>query len=161
MIRSISNRKTSLALNLNLLIIIVFTWAFFQACRSDSLSNNRDSDTEIWEIELSGNTEGKLQMRLEKKKIGTAKYSISGRLYGTINDYRWGIGEADYKLSGTIENQSIKASFSGLSDMAEGPSGSNGNFSGTLSDSQGSGIWKIIIHARGRSDGTFIMKKIE
>ena len=64
-------------------------------------------------------------------------------------------------MSSAISGMAALFFFSGLSDMAEGPSGSNGNFSGTLSDSQGSGIWKIIIHARGRSDGTFIMKKIE
>jgi hypothetical protein len=135
--------------------------SFFFACRYKTPSDDLDAKFEIWELEISGNTEGKLTMMIKRIQIGEDKYSISGKISGMIKDYRWGISDADYKLKGKINNKLIEASFSGSSNMAEGPSTVSGKMSGTISMSEGSGIWEVFIHARGKSDGTYIMKKLE
>lgn len=51
------------------------------------------------------------------------------------------------------------ASFSGHSDMAEGPSHVSGRMRGTVFKSLGSGTWNAI-HSLGSSAGKYTMKKI-
>ena len=96
-----------LTFRINVLIMLVFVMSFFFACRYKAPSDAVDGKFEIWEIELAGNTKGKLTMTLGRKKIGEDKYSISGKMSGTIKDYRWGIGDADYKFKGKINNKFI------------------------------------------------------
>jgi hypothetical protein len=86
---------------------------------------------------------------------------MKGKMAGPIKDYQWGSGDADYKFKGKIDNKLIELRFSGSSNMAEGPSTVSGTMKGAVSMLEGSGTWEVIIHARGKSNGTFTMKKLE
>ena len=55
----------------------------------------------------------------------------------------------------------MELNFSGSSNMAEGPSTVSGKMNGAISMLEGSGTWEVLIHARGRSDGTFTMQKVK
>jgi len=145
----------------NILIILIFAMTSFFACRNTAPSDDVDVKYEIWEIALSGNTEGKLTMNLRLIQIGTDTYSISGNMSGGIKDYKWGSGDADYKFKGKVVNKLIELTLSGSSNMAEGPSTVSGKMNGAISMLEGSGTWEVLIHARGKSEGTFTMKKLD
>jgi len=97
-------------------------------------------------------------MLFKKSEIENGVYAIAGKLYGKIDDHIGGKGEADYKLEGKIEGDFFKASFSGHSEMAEGPSYVKGSMNGTISKAQGSGTWSAL-HSLGPSSGKYTMKK--
>ena len=146
---------------LYLLIVLIFAMNFLFACRSNIPTDDVNHRSEIWEVELSGNADGKLTMNLALAQTGKDIYSLSGNISGLFNDHLWGSGDAEWELTGEIINKSIEISFSGSSDMAEGPSQVTGKAKGTISKFKGSGTWDIFIHARGKRAGTFAMKKKE
>ena len=144
-----------------LLIVLIIAMNFFFACRSNLPTDDVNHSPEIWEIELSGNADGKLTMNLALVQTGKDIYSLSGNISGLFNDHLWGSGDAEWELTGKIINKSIEINFSGSSNMAEGPSQVTGKAKGTISKLEGSGTWDIFIHARGKRSGTFAMKRVE
>ena len=149
--------------NLKLKFIVMFLFIlalnYFFACAHKEPVVTGDTEAEIWECQLTGGTQGNLNMLIKRTKIENDIYAIAGKLYGKIEDHIGGTGEADYKLEGKIERDVFKASFSGHSEMAEGPSDVSGRMRGTVSKSLGSGTWNAI-HSLGSSAGKYTMKKI-
>jgi hypothetical protein len=133
--------------------------SYLFSCAHGNQVDPEDPEIEIWELQLTGQTQGTLYMLIKRTEIENGIYGIAGKFYGKINDHIGGRGEADYKLEGKIEGDSFKASFSGHSEMAEGPSSVDGRMNGTISESQGSGTWSAL-HALGPSNGRYMMKKI-
>jgi hypothetical protein len=148
-------------LKLKFIVMFLFVLAlnYFFACAHKEPAETENTEVEIWELQLTGGTQGNLNMLIKRTKIENDIYAIAGKLYGKIEDHIGGTGEADYKLEGKIERDVFKASFSGHSEMAEGPSDVSGRMRGTVSNSLGSGTWNAI-HSLGSSAGKYTMKKI-
>ncbi len=139
--------------------LIFFMIAYFSACVHQQPIDPKDSNVEVWEIKLSGQTKGKLKMLMKRDEIGEGMYSIIGKISGEIDDHRGGLGDADYKFDGEIENNIFSIHLGGHSEMAEGPSSIIGKMNGTVEKSQGSGRW-VVTHALGTSTGNYVMVKI-
>jgi hypothetical protein len=123
---------TSLNSRSKLGLLLVFALSYLFSCAHGEQIDPRDPEVEIWELQLTGGTQGNLNMLIKRTKIGNDIYVIAGKFYGKIHDHIGGKGEADYKLEGRIEGDFFKASFSGHSEMAEGPSYVNGSRGGPL-----------------------------
>ena len=149
----------SLKLKFIVMFLFVLALNYFFACAHKEPAETENTEVEIWELQLTGGTQGNLNMLIKRTKIENDIYAIAGKLYGKIEDHIGGTGEADYKLEGKIERDVFKASFSGHSEMAEGPSDVSGRMRGTVSNSLGSGTWNAI-HSLGSSTGKYTMKKI-
>jgi len=115
----------------------------------------KEAEAKIWELQVTGETVGKLKLLLTRIKIENDIYSITGRISGRIKDHRAGSGTADYKLEGKIEKGIFRAIFSGSSNMEEGPSPTSGSINGTVFKSQGSGKYSVV-HPLGSSHGYYI-----
>jgi hypothetical protein len=142
----------------NAFLLFVFSIGCLFSCVHGDQIDPEDTQVEIWELQLTGQTQGTLSMLIKRTKIQNDIYVIAGKFYGEIDDHIGGKGEADYKLEGRIEGDIFKASFSGHSEMAEGPSYVNGSMNGTIFKSQGSGTWSAS-HSLGPSSGKYTMKK--
>ena len=66
-----------------------------------------EDDFEIWDLKLSGMTEGKCKMFLKQTLIKKDKYKITGRFSGAIEDYHGGTGLLNCNLQGTIRKNYI------------------------------------------------------
>ena len=142
----------------NALLLLVFSMSYLFSCAHGDQIDPGDPEVEIWELQLTGQTQGTLSMLIKRTKIQNDIYVIAGKFFGKIHDHIGGKGEADYTLEGKIEGDFFKASFAGHSEMAEGPSHVSGSINGTISESQGSGTWRAL-HALGPSTGKYTMKK--
>lgn len=142
-----------------LIALLVFTAALTPfGCAHKAPTTDTDAEVEIWQLELTGQTRGKLQMTLGRIETEKDIYSVTGKISGEINDQIGGSGSADYKLVGKIENDVLTLRFNGHSQMAEGSSSVIGTMRGSISKLQGSGTWKVV-HALGSSTGQYTMKK--
>lgn len=139
-------------------LLLVFSLSYLFSCAHGDQIDPGDPEVEIWELQLTGETQGNLNMLIKRTKIENDIYAIVGKLCGKIDDHIGGKGEADYKLEGRIEGDFFKASFSGHSEMAEGPSYVSGSIRGTIINSQGSGTYRAL-HSLGPSTGKYTMKK--
>lgn len=149
---------TRLNSRFNTLFLLVFSMSYLFSCAHGDQIDPGDAEVEIWELQLTGQTQGTLSMLIKRTKVENDIYVIAGKFYGKIDDHIGGKGEADYKLEGRIEGDFFKASFSGHSEMAEGPSDVNGSMNGTIFLSHGSGTWSAL-HSLGPSTGKYTMKK--
>ena len=149
---------TRLNSRLNTLFLLVFSMSYLFSCAHGDQIDPGDPEVEIWELQLTGQTQGTLSMLIKRTKVENDIYVIAGKFYGKIDDHIGGKGETDYKLEGRIEGDFFKASFTGHSEMAEGPSYVSGSMKGTISKSQGSGTWRAL-HSLGPSSGKYTMKK--
>lgn len=138
-------------------LLLVFSLGYLFSCAHGEQIDPGDTEVEIWELQLTGETQGIINI-LKKTEIENGVYAIVGKLCGKIDDHIGGKGEADYKLEGRIEADFFKASFSGHSEMAEGPSYVSGSISRTIIKSQGSGTYRAL-HSLGPSTGKYTMKK--
>ncbi|MBT8356333.1 MAG: hypothetical protein HKO79_12455 [Desulfobacterales bacterium] len=139
--------------------ILFFALTYFSACVHQQQIDPKDTNVEVWELKLSGQTEGKLEMLMKRDEIGEGIYSIIGKISGTIDDHRGGLGDADYKFNGKIENNAFSIHLGGHSEMAEGPSSIIGKLNGIVELSKGSGQW-VVTHALGSSTGKYVMVKL-
>jgi hypothetical protein len=142
-----------------LVLICLAISNYLFACTTNTPVKNKQVAVEIWQIELTGQTEGKLKMVLKLSNSENDIHSFKGKLTGPIKDYQGGMGDADYKLRGKINKDVFTANIGGHADMAAGPSSVNGKMQGKIVGSQGSGTWRVI-HALGLSSGKYTMKKI-
>ena len=150
----------SLKLKVIVMFFSVLALNHLFACEHKELAETENTQVELWELQLTGGTQGNLNMIIKRTNIENDTYAIAGKLYGKIEDHIGGTGEADYKLEGKIKRDVFKASFGGHFDMAEGPSHVSGHMTGTVFKSLGSGTWNAI-HSLGSSAGKYTMKKIK
>jgi hypothetical protein len=130
------------------------------ACSSQTQTVTAKADVEVWEVQLSGQTVGRLKMNLKRHKIENDIQTFKGKLFGPIEDNRAGRGHADYKLKGKINKGVFTASLGGYSNMTAGSSSVSGSMKGKIAGSQGSGTWRVV-HGLGTSTGKFTMKKLD
>jgi hypothetical protein len=129
------------------------------ACSSQTQTVTAKAAVEVWEVQLSGQTVGRLKMNLQRYKIENEIQSFKGKLTGPIKDHRGGFGDAEFRLKGKINKNIFTTSIGGYADMTEGPSTVSGSMNGKIISSQGSGTWRIT-HALGISTGKFTMKQL-
>jgi len=139
--------------------LFVFALSYFVACAHQQPIDPKDKDVEVWELKLSGQTEGKLEMMMKRTEISEGMYSIIGKISGEIDDHRAGSGEADFNFKGKIENNVFSVNIGGQAEMTEGPSSVVGKMNGTFETGQGSGHWTVS-HALGISSGKYVMVKL-
>lgn len=145
---------------LTLVFLIAFLPNCFFACAHKEVIETTASGAETWKLQLTGQTEGTLELILERAKIEGDSCSVTGKFSGPAVDYHGGAGELRCKLEGTIERNKILADFSGTFTGSEpGTVFITGTMRGTISESQGSGTWSIK-HALGSSAGEWAITKI-
>lgn len=127
-------------------------------CANMAPSVAKDAETEIWQLEFSGQTRGNLELTLHRVETQMGVYSVSGTLVGEVEDHLGGSGEADFALKGIIKDGVLKSSLNGSAAVAEGLSSTDGTLQGTISDLEGSGTWTIM-HTLGSSSGNYTMKR--
>lgn len=123
--------------------------ASFSACAHKELTETPDTETEIWEMQIKGDTEAKYSMLLKRVRIEKDVYSITGEFSGMAHDHIGGAGMVKCGLHGKIEKNNLKVHFTGHGDMAISLSLS-GSFWGILSEWKGSGKWWVV-HQEGCS----------
>ena len=94
---------TRFNLRFNALLLLVFSMSYLFSCAHGDQIDPGDPEVEIWELQLTGQTQGTLSMLIKRTKIQNDIYVIAGKFYGKIHDHIGGKGEANYKLEGRIE----------------------------------------------------------
>ncbi len=150
---------TKLKKHLMIFFLVLLVPICVFACSHKQSIALKESEAEIWELQLNGEVVGKLELLLTRVKINNDMYSITGKIAGNLKDRRAGTGKAEYKLEGKIEKSVFNGNFSGSSDMEVGSSPTSGTITGMIFKSQGSGRYSVV-HALGSSHGYYIMKKI-
>ena len=150
---------TKLKKHLMVFFLFVFVPICFFTCSHKQSIDIKETEAEIWELQLTGEIVGKLKLLLTRIKIKNDIYTITGKISGRLKDQRAGTGTAEYKLEGKLEKGFFNGNFSGSSDMEVGSSATSGTINGMLFKSQGSGKYSVL-HALGSSHGYYIMKKI-
>jgi len=140
-------------------ILFVFVPICFFTCSHKQSIDIKETEAEIWELQLTGEIVGNLKLSLTRIKIKNDIYTITGKISGRLKDRRAGTGTAEYELEGKIEKSVFNGNFSGSSKMEVGSSPTSGTIQGMVFESQGSGK-DSVLHALGSSHGYYIMKKI-
>jgi len=122
-----------------------------------------EDDFEIWDLKLSGMTEGKCKMFLKRTLIKKDEYKISGRFSGAIEDDQWGTGLLNCNLQGTIRKNNILVEMMCMSEFQDGDASgfavqAPGEMEGTFSKSQGFGTYSVL-HEFGSSSGKWTAVK--
>ena len=142
-------------------VIVVFLFALalnsFYSCVPHK--ERIDSEAEMWESQMTGLTEGKLEMMLTQVEIEEDISSIAGKFFGRIRDHYGGMGRLRCELEGKIEKNSFLADFTSYADVEKGRVSVTGSMRGTVWNSQGSGTWSLK-HMYGFSSGEWTIKKI-
>jgi len=145
-------------------LIVVFLFVFalgsFYSCAHKEAADVMDTEAEIWELQLTGETKGKLKMMLKREEIEKDIYSIAGKFSGRIEDHIGGRGKLECKFEGKIEKNTLLADFTGYADMQNAGVSVDGTIKGTISKSQGSGTWSMT-HSEGSSAGEWTIKIIK
>lgn len=145
-------------------LIVVFLFVFalssFYSCAHKEAADVIDTEAEIWELQITGETTGKLKMMLKREEIQKDIYSMAGKFSGRIKDHIGGRGKLECKLEGKIEKNTLLASFTGYADMEEAGVRVDGTIKGTISKSQGFGTWSMA-HSEGSSAGEWTIKIIK
>lgn len=150
---------TKLKKHLMVFFLLVFGPVCFLTCSHKQSIDIKETEAEIWELQLSGEIVGKLELLLRRVKINNDIYTVTGKISGRLKDRRAGTGTAEYKLEGKIEKSVFNGNFSGSSNMEVGSSPTSGTIIGMVFKSQGSGKYNVM-HALGSSHGYYVMKKI-
>ena len=130
----------------------------FPSCTHKEPTDKLDSGTEVWELQINGETQAKYRMLLKRMRVEKDVYSIHGSFSGMANDMIGGRGMVKCKFHGKIEITNLKADFTGYGKMEKSLSLS-GKLWGILSDFNGSGEWRVS-HEEGQSKGQWTMKRI-
>ena len=79
-------------------LLLLFSMSYLFSCAHGEQIDPEDPEVEIWELQLTGGTQGNLNMLIKRTKIGNDIYALAGKFYGKIHDHIGGKGEADYKF---------------------------------------------------------------
>lgn len=133
---------------------------YFVACAHKETTETAGIQAEVWELKITGDTEGTLKMVLRRAEIKRDTYSIAGEFSGNIIDHIGGQGQCVCKFKGKIEKNILSADFYGPAMMAGIGVQLTGTIKGNVSDSEGLGTFSLI-HSMGSSDGEWTIKKIK
>ncbi len=142
--------------NAVLLRTCVFFLLLFAGAGLDYAS---DVEVEIWELKLTGDTEGVFIMQVKRVNKEKGRTEISGKFSGSMNDLIFGRGEMLCRLKGKIENEAFEGKINGFAEVTMGMVSLSGTLRGTVLESSGVGSWKII-HDMGLPEGKWVIKKI-
>jgi hypothetical protein len=125
------------------------------ACASPDDAEN--TKTEMWVVQITGQTEGTLKMVLKREKVAESIFSVSGGFSGSIKDHIGGSGDVKCIVKGKIEKNNVLADFKGDANMEDAEIFIRGTMKGTITELQASGKWNVT-HSRGESKGKWTIK---
>ena len=131
----------------------------FNSCAHTDSSGRQDPRTEVWDMQLTGETVGQLKMLLNRKEIERDVYSIEGEFSGMAIDHIGGGGMVECTYQGKITRNDLKFDFSGTGNMMALVH-LRGSFWGTLYDTEGKGKY-YLSHEQGSSNGEWRMKRVK
>ena len=73
-------------------LFALFALNFFFSCAHNEPMRTEGTEVEIWDLRLTGDTQGNIRMLLERTEIEKGIYAIAGKLKGKIDDHVGGIG---------------------------------------------------------------------
>ena len=136
-------------------VFFILLTNFVFACAHKGLS---DTEAEKWEMQLTGNTVGKVNLLLQRKQIEKDVYDVTGKFGGMVTDYGGGGGLINGTLSGKIKGNVFQTRIAGSAKMASEVE-ITGTIKGTISQFQGSGTY-FVSHDEGSSAGKWTMERI-
>ena len=98
---------------LMVMLLVVLVLSSLYSCVHQEPADVSNNETVILEIQITGQTTGKLKMMLSREEIQKDIYSVTGRFSGRIIDHVGGPGQLECKFEGKIEKNSIFGSFTG------------------------------------------------
>ena len=146
--------KSFLTIGGTLFIALVFV-----GCAATQTSVPEGVETESWQLELTEQTQGMLEMTLWRQEIHSGSFKVGGTITGKIEDHLGGTGNLKLSIDGTIENNILKAKLNGNAKLSEGPSSVTGTIKGTISHSEGLGTYSTK-NKLGISAGNYKITKI-
>ena len=131
------------------------------SCAHKDSSGTSGTQTEVWEMALTGGTVAQYKMLVNRNEIGREVYSIEGELSGYAVEHKMYGGMVKCTFRGKITGNDLKGDFTGTGNMAILVHVS-GSFWGTISDTEGKGKGKYTLtHEQGGSEGEFTLKRIK
>jgi hypothetical protein len=143
---------------LMVVLFLVFVLNCSFALAHQDPADASDAKAEVWELQLTGDTEGTLELVLRRAKIEKDIYSIKGEFSGNIIDHVGGQGKCVCQLKGIIYKNVVMADFNGPVETADTEVDLKGTMKGTISDTKGFGTFSLT-HSMGISDGEWTIKK--
>ncbi len=131
----------------------------YYSCVHKDPSGTLGTQTEVWEMHMTGGTVGQFQMLLNRSSIGGDVYSIEGEFGGKAKEHKMYGGMVKCAFYGKITGNDFKADFIGTGNMPIFVHVS-GSLWGTISDTAGQGKYKVT-HEEGGSDGEWTLKRIK
>ena len=131
----------------------------FHSCAHRDSSGMQGPQTEVWDMQITGDTVAQYKMLLNRNEIEREVYSIDGQFSGMARDHIGGWGMVECTYHGKITGNNLKADFIGTGNMITLVHLS-GSFWGTLSDTEGKGQYNLS-HEQGSSKGEWSLKRIK
>jgi hypothetical protein len=127
--------------------------------RATDSSAIQGSQTEVWDLQITGDTFAQYKMLLNRNEIAKEIYSIDGEFSGMALDHIGGSGMVKCTFQGKITGHNLEADFIGTGDMMLSVHLS-GRMWGSFSDTEGEGKYDLS-HEFGSSYGKWSMKRIK
>ncbi len=139
-------------------------FSFFSASAFAGPKDHAGAQVEVWELQISGDTEGKCDLFLKRSETEKDVYFVTGKFSGKIEDTQWGAGRLDCKLTGKTRKSDFSIDWKGFANMQDGDAADmslpvTGKAKGSLTESEGSGTWSCT-HEWGMISGKWTVKKI-
>lgn len=156
---------TKLKDNVFMIIALVSALGFFCSCAHNGSMDTSLADAEVWELTITGGTQGKCSMFLRPSKGTENFYNVEAEFSGRIHNEPWGPGKLNFNLHGKSRKKDFKADMSGFVLMLEGQAaGTNvsvtGYAEGSLSETEGLGTWSVN-YKFGVSEGQWRAVKVK
>ncbi|MGZ3593099.1 MAG: hypothetical protein ACXWL9_05050, partial [Syntrophales bacterium] len=129
------------------------------SCAHKDSSGRSGTQTEVWEMVLTGGTVAQYKMLVNRKEIGKDVYGIEGEFSGYATEHKMYRGMVKCNFHGKITGNDLKGDFSGTGRFAIDVH-IVGSFWGTVSDTEGKGKYTLT-HDDGGSEGEFTLKRIK
>jgi hypothetical protein len=146
------------------IVVVGLAIALITSCYSCALKDSfrtRDTQTEVWEMALTGGTVAQYTMLVNRKEIGKDVYDIEGEFSGYATEHKMYRGMVKGTFHARVTGNDLKGGFLGIGKFIIDVH-IVGNFWGTVSDTEGKGKGKYnLTHDDGGSEGEFTLKRIK
>ena len=138
------------------LIVILLVCGYNHAGQSSG-----DTKTAIWSGQLKGMAEGKLILNTCAVAASKNEFSVESRVTMKLKQINSGSGQVSLKgiLKGRLKDGLLKAKISGHAYDDDGAYSAKGDFVGTLSETQGFGMYNIYCEGTYYKGGWTLNKK--
>jgi len=131
------------------------------SCAHKDSSGTIGTQTEVWEMVLTGGAVAQFKLVVNIKEIGKDVHQIEGELSGYVREHEKYGGLMKCDLNGTITGKDLKGGFLGIGHYGMDVH-ITGYFWGTASYEEGKGKGKYTLtHDDGGSEGEFTLKRIK